>query len=84
MTFPKENQYMYIVVSGRVNVVNSDAVFKAIEQTIRKSRRKKIHEIKKKVELYGQEYVDKEPLKFVSDFPEEKYSNGEFKKLKPN
>ena len=40
--------------------------------------------MKKKVELYGQEYVDKEPLKFCTDFPEEKYSNGEFKRLKPN
>ena len=84
VTFPKENKFIYLVVSGRVNVISSEAVYNAIEKTIKRTRKKALAEYKKKCELYGQEYVGKEPLKFVTDFPEEKFRSGDFKRLKPN
>ena len=57
-------------------------MFKAVESDIRKSRRIKNKKNKKRVEMYGQEYVDNEPHKFVTDFPIDKYKVGDYKILK--
>ena len=81
ITIPKENKFIYLVVSGQVNVIHSESMFHAIEKDIRKSRWKSDKQNKKKVEMFGQDYVNKEPLKFITDFPEDKYKNGDYKKI---
>ena len=57
-------------------------MFHAVESDIRKNRRIKNKKNKKRIEMYGQEYVANEPHKFVTDFPEDKYKVGDYKKMK--
>lgn len=59
-------------------------MFHAVESDIRKTRRMKNKKNKKRIEMYGQEYVANETRKFVTDFPEVKYKIGDYKILKEN
>lgn len=76
ITSPKENENMFLVVQGSVNVINSESDYKEMDSLIKKSRKKKDKEMKNLINVYGKEYVDaKIEIKFETDFPTNNYRN---------
>lgn len=85
ITSPKENENMFLVVQGSVNVINSESDYKEMDSLIKKSRKKKDKEMKNLINVYGKEYVDaKIEIKFETDFPTNNYRNKEYKRVRVN
>ena len=85
MIEPKDNQTIYFVIQGQVNVIAEEKIFKKLMTEIRRVRKRrmmeqKLQEEEEEVENPFLEAVDQED--FVSDFPTEMIKKNEYERNK--
>jgi hypothetical protein len=81
---PKENQNMFVVLKGNVNVIASETVYNSFLQGIKKRRKKRHKEHRKKIRTIGENYMEFEKVKFETDFPDDESKSNDYKKLGVN
>ena len=87
MLDPKDMDFVFVVLKGRISIIHDERVFKKIQQDVRKSRRKQLELMQLKyaqqAEIENNPFAKQEEQEdFVSDFPYDQLKKQDYLLLK--